>query len=78
MADMQKMEPIPVYMEKSEAELFLQFQQYHDVFALLVERRVFEQRSAAITLHFDNKGHLRTIARADVLFSDKTDFTNTN
>lgn len=75
---MADMEQIPVFMETKDAELFLQFQRHYDIFALLVERRVFEQKSAAITLHFDNKGHLRTIARADVLFSDKTDFTNTN
>lgn len=69
---------IPVFMGEKDAQLFLQFQRHYEVFALLAEKKVFEQKGAAITLHFDPQGFLKAVTRADVLYSEKTDFTNTN
>lgn len=46
-------------------------QEYYDMFMLLLGRGVFNQKNAAITLHFDNNGALQTIQRADFLYSKK-------
>ncbi len=73
-----KQEEITVYMLPGDAKLFLEFQRHYEVFSVLSAKRVFEQRGAAITLHFDPQGLLKAVTRADVLFSDKADFTNTN
>jgi hypothetical protein len=56
----------------------LEFQRYHDIFNLLVSKNVFNQKGAAITLHFDNFGKLKTITRADVLYLDGKKFDNIN
>jgi hypothetical protein len=71
-------EQVQVYMLPNDAKLFLEFQRYYDIFNLLVEKKVFEQKGAAVTLHFDNKGFLKTITRADVLYLSTVNFTNTN
>lgn len=65
------MEPIKVaiFVPDEEAKLFIEFQKYYPIFRLLEEKGVFNQKNCAITLHFDNLGELRTIQRADVLYS---------
>jgi len=69
---------IIVYLSPEDAKKFIQFQEYYHLFSLLLDRKVFEQRGAAITLHFDTKGTLRTIARNDFLYSASTPFDNMN
>lgn len=78
MAEEPKIEEIPIYMLPDDAKLFLEFQRHYALFSLLSEKRVFDQKGAAITLHFDNKGVLRTVTRADVLYSHQSNFTNSN
>lgn len=73
-----KTEEIGVYMLPEDAKLFLEFQRHYAVFSLMVSKKVFDQRGAAVTLHFDPQGFLKGITRSDVLYSDKADFTNTN
>jgi len=69
---------ITIFLMPNEAELFVEFQKYYKLFNLLVEKKVFNQKGAAITLHFDINGDLRTIARADVLYSASSKFENSN
>lgn len=69
---------IPVYMTNYDAKLFLEFCKYHDIFTLLINKNVFNQKGAAITLNFDNQGQLKTITRADVLYLAGKEFNNTN
>lgn len=71
-------EEITIFLSPIDVERFKEFQKYHDIFNLLIEKNVFNQKSAAITLHFDNKGLLRNIARADMLYSNTSKFDNTN
>lgn len=71
-------ELITIYMTDFEAKRFLEFQRYHEIFNLLIDKKVFDQKGAAITLHFDNKGLLKTITRADVLYLADKQFYNTN
>lgn len=73
-----KKEETAIYMLPEDAVLFILFQKHYEVFKVLVEKRVFEQKGAQILLHFDNKGVLRTIGRTDVLYSSATNFTNSN
>lgn len=62
-------ETIPVYMPDEEVAKFIVFQQHYDLFALLLEKKVFEQKNCTISLNFDSKGELATIERQDFLFS---------
>ena len=69
---------VTVFLAPIEAKRFLEFQRHYEIFNLLIEKKVFEQKAAAITLHFDNQGFLRAVTRADALYSSDSNFTNTN
>ena len=75
---MNKEAEITIFLSPEDSKLFLEFQKYHALFNLLVDKRVFDQKGAAITLHFDSKGDLRTVTRADVLYSSTSQFDNVN
>lgn len=71
MIDATKMPPklIPVYMPDEEARKYLIFKENYNMICLLIEKNVFSQKSAAITLNFDGQGSLQTIERRDYLFN---------
>ncbi|HEY6438361.1 MAG TPA: hypothetical protein VIY47_17375 [Ignavibacteriaceae bacterium] len=69
---------VTIILEVKDAERFKEFQKYYELFNLLIEKKVFNQKGAAITLHFDIKGNLRTIARNDFLYSSNAIFDNVN
>lgn len=69
---------VTVYLSEDEAKQFILFRKYYDVFTVLTEKKVFDQKGAAITLHFDPSGTLRNVTRADVLYDSRVDFTNSN
>jgi len=60
---------IAVYVPDSEAKLFLLFKEHQDIITLLLEKDVFKQKNAAITLNFDHKGMVQTIERRDWLYN---------
>jgi len=62
---------IPVFMPDEEVAKFLLFQQYYEPFVLLIEKKVFEQKNATISLDFDKFGVLRAIRRQDFLYSSR-------
>jgi len=62
---------VTLLLPEAEAKKWIMFQQYYDNFSLLVEKKVFEQKNSAITLHFDSNGTLQVIQRADYLYSKK-------
>lgn len=62
---------IAIYIPDEEAKKFILFQKYFDPFSLLVEKKVFEQKNASISLHFDNQGILQSINREDILYSKR-------
>lgn len=62
---------VTIYATDETAEKFVLFQQHFDTFNTLVDADVFEQKNAAVTLHFDHLGILQLIQRADVLYSKK-------
>ncbi len=74
----QKIQVVTVLLNEAEAKQFVAFQQIYPVIDILLKARVFEQKGAAITLHFDKFGQLGNITRADVLFDHRSDFTNSN
>ncbi len=69
---------IAIYIPDEEAKKFLIFQQYYDLFNLLLSQKVFEQKGATITLHFDKHGVLRSINRQDILYDYNSQFENLN
>jgi len=64
-------EVIPIYIPDDQAKQFLIFQQYYEPFVLLIEKKVFEQKNATISLDFDKFGVLRAIRRQDFLYSSR-------
>lgn len=64
---------VAVYLADPDVHKWMLFQQYYDPFTLLIDRHVFEQRNATVSLDFDHLGILQTIRRNDFLFSRKHD-----
>lgn len=69
---------VTVYLSQEEATQFLVFRENYSNFVIMTESRVFDQKGAAITLHFDTNGVIRSITRADLLYKYGVDFQNTN
>lgn len=64
---------IKVFLPDADAQKWLLFQQHYDLFSLLLEKGVFDQKNAALSLHFDSNGTLQTIQRNDFVYSRKHD-----
>lgn len=58
-----------IQLTDEDAAKFVLFMKHYDMISTLVEKGVFEQKKAAITLHFDHNGTLQTIQRADFMYS---------
>lgn len=68
---MSEITKIAVYIPDEDAQKFLLFQQYYDVFSLMVESGVFDIKNGSAALHFDKNGELLAINRADILYSKR-------
>lgn len=64
---------VTVYLLDNEASKWILFQQHFETFNLLLEKKVFEQKSACIMLHFDHLGSLQKIQREDSLYDKRFD-----
>lgn len=62
------METITLVLTTPEAILFREYQQFHQTFALLASRGVFDMKSGSVTIHFDSNGIIQKIDRHDSLF----------
>jgi len=68
-----EIEKIAIYIPDEEAKKFILFQKHYNLFCLLLEKGVFEQKSGSVSLNFDYNGVLQTIQRSDFLYSRKFD-----
>lgn len=68
---------VAVYLPDEQAKKFLIFQEYYEPFSLLVDKQVFEQKNAVVSLFFDHNSVLQSIKRSDYLFSRKFDAIHT-
>lgn len=64
---------VAVYIPDAEAKKFLVFQQYYDIFSILIDKKIFDTRNGSIALHFDKEGVLQSIQRADFMYSKRFD-----
>lgn len=62
---------ITVFLTPIDAELFIKFQKHHELFKLLVDSTVFDNKNANIMLNFDNEGNIGSIERHDILYSQR-------
>lgn len=62
------MEPITIVLTTPEAVMFRDFQRFHETFALLCSKGVFDMRAGSVTMHFDFQGNIQKIERHDSLF----------
>lgn len=69
------MDKIAVYIVDEDAKKFLLFQEHYDLFSLLLERGVFNQRNCTVSLDFDKDKTLQSIRRADFLYSRRHDLS---
>lgn len=58
-----------VELTTKDAERFMQFMRHYDKFAVLLESGFFEQKKATIAVNIDHNGDIKSIQRADFLFS---------
>jgi len=58
-----------IFLTPIDAELFIKFQKHHELFELLLENGVFENKNANIMLNFDADGNIGSIERHDFLYS---------
>jgi len=58
-----------IFLSNIDAEKFKLFVLHYDTFSILLEKGVFNQRSASISLDFDHNAVLQNIRRNDLLFS---------
>lgn len=65
--------PTIVQLSDEDAVRFMQFMQYYDAIKVLIDSGVFEQKKATIALNFDHTGKLKSIQRADFLYSSNFD-----
>jgi hypothetical protein len=59
---------ITVFLTTPEAMMFRNYQQFHDTFALMVQKGVFDIKGGSVTIHFDANGIIQKIERKDNLF----------
>jgi len=69
---------VTVFLTEEDAKKFILFQKYFKMFNFLLEKKVFEQRGANITLSIDKYGVLHRISRQDTLYDMKSEFDNVN
>ena len=62
-----------ITLSDEDAKKFVMFMEHYDTIKILIDRGVFDQKKAAITLHFDHNGVLQTLQRADFLYSKQFD-----
>ena len=65
------MENVTLILTTPEALMFKDFQQFHNTFALLVSKGVFDIKNGSATLHFDNLGNIQKIERHDNLYDSR-------
>lgn len=58
-----------IYLTDEDAVKFSLFMKHYEKISLLIESGAFEQKNGTIALNFDNNGELKTIQRADFLYS---------
>lgn len=59
---------VTLLLPAEEAKKWLLFQQYYDIFSLLVEQGTFTVKNGNVILNFDPNGELKSISRNDMLW----------
>lgn len=62
---------LAAFMPVSDVKKFIVFQHYYEPISLLIDRKVFEQKNATVSLRFDHLGILQSIDRQDILYSKR-------
>lgn len=65
--------PTIINLSDEDAEKFMQFMKHYDTFVVMLNAGVFDQKKATIALNFDHKGNLKSIQRADFLYTQNFD-----
>jgi len=72
------MNNVTVILTPTTAEKYKLFLEHYDTFCFLLDRKVFDQKAAGITINFDATGRIGSITRNDVLYLSTKKFDNMN
>ena len=64
---------VTVFLTPIEANEFIMFRKYYPIIKVLIDNRVFDQKGATVSLHFDRVGTLTSVTRNDLLYHNKFD-----
>jgi hypothetical protein len=62
---------IKIFLTTPEAIMFRDYQKFHETFALLCSKGVFDMVNGSITMHFDSNGTIQKIERHDNLYDSR-------
>ncbi len=65
------MDEITIILDSPQAMMFREYQQFHDTFALLCSKGVFDMKNGSVEIHFDSQGTIQKIQRHDSLFDSR-------
>lgn len=68
---MENKETTTLFLIPTEVQKFLLFQEYYELFNILLTHKVFEQKNATVLIDFDHEGILKSIRRNDYMYSRK-------
>lgn len=64
-------EPIAIFLTTPEVLMFKDYQKFHQTFALMCEKGVFDTINGQIIMHFDSNGDIKKIERHSSLFDSR-------
>lgn len=59
---------IKIFLTTPEAIMFRDFQQFHQTFALLCEKGVFDCKNGKIEINFDETGEIGSIIKTEKIY----------
>ena len=64
-------EQITIFLTTPEAVMFRDYQKFHQTFALMCEKGVFDCKNGQIIMHFDSNGEIKKIEEHKSLFDSR-------
>jgi hypothetical protein len=72
---MNEINEVQIFLTTPEALMFRSFQKFHETFALLCEKGVFDTKNGSCELHFDPDGNISSIVKREMIYKHNKLFT---
>jgi len=60
---------VTIFLTPIEAEMFKSWQQFHNTFALLCSKGVFDTKNGSVTIHFGPNSEISSIIKQESIFN---------